>query len=120
MRCPKKWKEWTDVNFLVHILLFLKTIYTRSSELFSEFLLLAKLISGPPTAMISQLDCHTYWGFAIDGFPYIYKQLVTNGSHCLPFSKRVDSALTSMFNRLHYSFWFVTLLGLWFLLYLHK
>ncbi|EIE84291.1 hypothetical protein RO3G_09001 [Rhizopus delemar RA 99-880] len=45
--------------------------------------------------MISQLDCHTYWGFAIDGFPYIYKQLVTNGSHCLPFSKRVDSALTS-------------------------
>src|SRR6478735_1900532 len=86
---------------LFHTSLSLKTIYTRSSGLFSSFLLLTTLISG-----FSAAECFPLPGVPIGDLLLTAFLLLINSwslllCRSLPPSKGAHSTLTSMFNRLH-------------------
>ena len=101
---------------LLHRIEQIKMMYAQSSGLFSGFLLLTILISG-----LSAVVCFPLSGMLIEDLLLTAFLLLINSwsfvlCRSLPPSKGADSTLTSMFNHLHCSLWFIPLSDVWLLL----
>ncbi|KAG1450664.1 hypothetical protein G6F46_010433 [Rhizopus delemar] len=78
MRCPRKWKVWTDAfNFFSPHLTFTQDDVFSILWSFQRFPFVDNTDLWTLSCCVLSVIWRTHWRSTIDGFPFIDKQLVT-------------------------------------------